>query len=87
MRELMLKPGWPGVFRRTVAAGKKTKVLEFRSGQPVEVTEADIRALESDIGIVLFDVIRDEKNRPRFVESVRPADNMELMPTADATDV
>ena len=73
MPELMLKPGWPAAFRRTVVTGKKGKevsrLIVFRPRTPVEVSEAEFKALSNDIGEAIFEVERDEKNRPRFIES------------------
>lgn len=67
----MLKPGWPGTaFRRTVKAGKKSKLLTFPPGLPVQVTADEFLALRPEIGIAIFEVERDEKDRPRFVETV-----------------
>lgn len=94
MPELMLRPGWPGSFRRTVGAGKKARLLKFPPGQPVSVTEAEMKALQPDIGVALFKVERDEKDRPRFVESgdvhadpTQPDPNQELEPDANVEDV
>lgn len=66
----MLKPNWPSAqFQRTVTVGKKTRVLIFAANQPVEVSDAEMKALASDIGKAIVEVERDEKNRPRYVES------------------
>lgn len=70
MAELMLKPGWPRSLRRTLGAGKKARVIEFRAGEPVDVSAAELAALKPDIGVALYEVDRDEKGRPRFVETV-----------------
>lgn len=66
--ELMLRPGWPKSFRRTITVGRKTRVLVFHENQPVEVSAAEAKALEADIGTAIFEVERDAKGRPRFVE-------------------
>ena len=68
MPELMLKPNWPGTFRRTITVGKKSRRLEFAKNVPVEVTPAELKALGPDVGVSIFAIERDEKNRPRFVE-------------------
>jgi hypothetical protein len=76
MPEVMLRPNWAGGrFQRTlkIVKGKKVepgRTIVFNAGTPVEVTEPELKALAGDIGIALFEVERDEKNRPRFVESV-----------------
>lgn len=75
MAELMLKPDWPGTFRRSVGSGKKSRTLVFERNKPVEVTAADLQALRADIGLALFEVERDEKGRPRFVETIEPEPN------------
>lgn len=68
MIEVMLRPNWPGVFRRTVASGKASKVLVFAPNQAMELQPDEVAALGSDFGRVVFPIERDEKNRPRFVE-------------------
>jgi len=65
----MLKPGWPNSFRRTIISGKKPKTLYFDPNEPVSVTPAEMALLKRDIGVSIFEVERDEKNRPRFIES------------------
>lgn len=70
MPELMLRPDHPGQFRRTVQVGSKRRVIVFEKNVPVEVKDAEFTALKPDIGNVLFEIERDEKNRPRFVEAV-----------------
>lgn len=71
MVKLMLRPGWPGkVFRRTVRNGKKSRRLTFKAGAVVEVSDPDFAALKTDVGNAIFEVEIDDKNRPRFVESV-----------------
>lgn len=69
MHNLMLRPGWPRGFRRTVKSGKKSKVVAFQPGQTVEVTEEEFKQLAPDIGLAVFEVELDEKGRPRFVET------------------
>lgn len=69
MRELMLRPGWPGGFRRTVGSGKKSRAIGFQPGQPVKVTDDEFKQLTPDVGVAVFEVERDEKDRPRFVET------------------
>jgi len=68
-REVMLKPSWPGIFHRTVGTGEQAKRLEFAPGEPVEVTDEEFKALKPDVGVCLFEVQRDEKGRPRAVDS------------------
>lgn len=70
MSEFMLRPGWPGAFRRTVSNGKKSRVVVFAPSVPVELTDTEAKQLGTDLGNAVFEVIRDEKNRPRFVEAI-----------------
>ena len=70
MPELMLKPGWPNTFRRSIGEGKKARTLVFKPNQPVDVKPSEIKDLGQDIGVALFEIERDEKGRPRFVETV-----------------
>ena len=72
MTELMVRPGRANAFRRTVKLGKsKTpKLLVFPIDQPVTVTDAEYLELAPEIGIVLFEIERDEKGRIRYVEAV-----------------
>lgn len=93
-REIMLKPNWPGSFRRTVGTGEQAKVLNFKAGEPVEVTADELKALKGDLGVALFEIERDEKGRPRFIESVEVTEdptatkqNMDLEPGANAANV
>lgn len=78
--ELALRPDWPAeTFRRTIEAGKKRRTLVFRRSEPQELSEAEVRALRSDIGLSLVEIERDEKNRVRYVERVtdkEPAANV-----------
>ncbi len=69
MPELMLRPDWPSDFRRLVQSGDGQKPLVFTRGTPVTVTDDELLQLLPDIGVVVFEVARDEKGRPRFVES------------------
>lgn len=69
MTELMLKPGWPGSFRRSVGEGKKARKLVFLPNQPVEVKPAELSELNADLGVAIFEIERDEKGRPRFIET------------------
>lgn len=69
----MLRPNWPGgQFQRTVDVGTKKKpdkhVLLFNKEAPTEVSDEEYFLLESDLGNAIFDVERDEKGRPRYVE-------------------
>lgn len=85
MPELMLKPGWPNTFRRSVGEGKKARTLVFLPNQPVEVKPAEMRDLAADLGVAIFEIERDEKNRPRFVESVSvAADPTQVPPELEA---
>lgn len=68
--EVMLRPDWPGVFRRQVRSGKQSRVIEFRPNQPVTLTAGELDQIRNDVGVSLFEIERDEKNRPRFVETV-----------------
>lgn len=70
MPEFMLRPGWPGTFRRTISNGKRSRVVAFAPTVPVELTEAEAKQLGADLGRAVFEVMRDEKNRPRFVEAI-----------------
>lgn len=72
----MLKPGWPGSLRRTVGAGKKARTIVFDPGEPVVISADDMKSLRGDVGVSLYEIDRDEKNRPRFVET------MELEPSS-----
>lgn len=78
MPEVMLRPGWPGKrFQRTMVVSgakkgdkpKSTRTVVFEAGAPVGVSDAEMKALAIDLGVALFEVERDEKNRPRYVES------------------
>lgn len=69
MPELMLKPGWPGSFRRSVGEGKKSRTLVFLPNDPVEVKASEVDDLKADIGAAIFEVERDEKGRVRFIET------------------
>lgn len=72
--EVMLRPNWPGGFRRTIKVGEESKVLNFAPGEALEVTPEELKALSGDLGKSLFEIERDEKGRPRFIESdVEPA--------------
>jgi hypothetical protein len=73
-REIMLKPNWPGIFHRTVGTGEQAKRLEFAPGEPVEVDADQFKALKADIGVSLFEIERDEKGRPRYIETVETPD-------------
>lgn len=81
MTKLMLNPKWPGAFRRTVSVGKKTRLIVFKKDQPVDVSDAELKQLEPEIGNAIFEIELDEKGRPRFLEAVSAEDsagNMEL---------
>jgi hypothetical protein len=67
MPEVMLKRDWPGTFRRTVASGKRSTVLNFEPGVPVELTGSQLDSLKSDIGVALMPCERDEKGLPRII--------------------
>ena len=68
MPTLMLRPDWPNTFRRTVRTGRKPKRLEFRKGEPVQVTDAEFLAMAEDVGLAVFEVEFDDKQRPRYIE-------------------
>ena len=70
MPEYMLRPGWPGTFRRTISNGKKSRLILFTPSVPVELTDAEAKLLGTDLGNSVFEIMRDEKNRPRFVEAI-----------------
>lgn len=71
MPELMLKPGWPGVFRRSVATGKGgSKTFEFVPRVAVKVSKEELELLRPELGVVVFEIERDDKDRPRFVETL-----------------
>lgn len=67
----MLRKNWPGDFRRTITLVKKGKdvkhTLEFKPGEPVEVTPAEAELLRADIGVSLVPVEFDIKARPRVI--------------------
>lgn len=68
--EVILRPDWKGEqFRRTIKSGKSSRVMTFRRRQPVTLSAAEAKALQADIGRVLVEVQRDEKDRIRYVES------------------
>ena len=51
---LMLKPGWPGTFRRTVNHDEGLSVAYvFTAGEPVDVSPADLDGLAEDLGKAL----------------------------------
>lgn len=83
MHELMLKPGWPGTFHRTVKTDKGERLLTFSPNLPVQVTADEMKLLAPDIGLAIWPIERDDKKRPRFVESVpTPAKAAEKKPEA-----
>lgn len=70
MPELMLKPGWPGTFRRTVTVeGKEPRTIEFGANLPVEVSKEEMELLAPEIGVAIWPIERDDKKRPRYVEA------------------
>lgn len=85
-REVMLKPGWPWQFHRTVAVGDTKKILEFSPGEPVEVTDEEFAGLSKDIGICLFEIERDEKGRARAIERTPPTSNPTAATAAKGVD-
>lgn len=69
MPHVMLKPGWPGTFHRTLrtpAGG--SRAVEFGAGQPIELSDAEVASVLPDLGRALVPVNLDEKGRPRVVE-------------------
>jgi hypothetical protein len=67
---IMLKPSWPGNFRRSIRnkKGDVTKILEFTPGEAVEVTKSELESLGPDIGVCLFPARLDDSGRGRMVE-------------------
>jgi len=64
---VMLRPGNPATFRRTVqrdAKGQPVRKLEFHPLQPVEVSDEDFFAIAPDIGTVLVYAAIDEHGKP-----------------------
>ena len=64
---LMLRPGNPATFRRTVerdAKGQSVRKIEFPPLTPVAVSDDDYFALESDIGPILALAAIDEHGKP-----------------------
>lgn len=64
------RPGGP--FRRRVAAGRTSKVLVFHPGKPIEVTPAQLKLLEPDLGVHLVEVTLDRRGRPRPIRQDQP---------------
>ena len=71
MALVMAKKSWPGVFRRSVRddRGQISHTLEFAPGEPVEVTGADLKAIEGDLGVALQYAAFDAKQRPRVADA------------------
>lgn len=64
---LMLRPGNPATFRRTVerdAKGNSVRKIEFHPLQPVEVSDDDFFAVADDIGKVIVFAAIDENGKP-----------------------
>lgn len=66
MYAVILKPTWPGTFRRAVrdADGRPIKTLEFALGQPVLLSEAELEAVKGDMGKALVWAALDEDGKP-----------------------
>lgn len=74
-----MRPDWPATFRRTVESGKKgeRKTLAFEPNTPKQISDEEFLALSQDVGVALFEIERDAKGRPRYVEaSIGPGSNM-----------
>lgn len=67
MALVMLARGGNGTFRRSVRDddGKVTRTLTFEPGVPQELSGADLKAVQDDIGKALVLAELDEKGRPR----------------------
>lgn len=84
MPEVMLRPGWPGAFNRTIRVdGDEPRLVTFQAGIPVEVTDAELAFLKPDLEKSIFEIERDVKGRARFVES-SPTPSAEPLPTVEA---
>lgn len=78
MPHVMLKPGWPGTFHRTLRRPDgSSRSVEFGKGQPVELSDAEVASVLPDLGRALVPVNLDEKGRPRVVE-LQPEDLADL---------
>lgn len=82
MSLLMLRPNWPGTFKRVVRKpnGDVKRVLTFEPGKPVELRGAALAAVERAIGPALVEVELDAKGRPRekkqsITERVEPGNS------------
>lgn len=77
---LMLRPGNPATFRRTVernAKGESVRKVEFPPLTPVEVSDEDFIALEPDIGTVLvYAALEEVTNKETGAVSYRPLPRM-----------
>ena len=85
MTEVMLRPDWPASFRRTVRVGKKgePKTLIFLPNTPTQLSDDEFLAIAQDVGVAVFEIERDAKGRPRYVEaSIGSRSKMEL-PASD----
>ena len=73
MPEVMLRPDWPRPFRRTIKLGKKGvhTTLIFEPNKPQRLTDEEFLAVAADVGVAIFEVERDAKGRPRYVEAVK----------------
>lgn len=68
MVQIVLRKGWPtGRFQRTVKIPKKPigRTLVFKTGEPVEVSDAEAKWLLEHHGQALAEATFDEKGRLR----------------------
>ena len=87
---VMLHPGRPGTFRRTILRRKKPVQILFERNSPVELSANDCAQLEKELGHALVPVDFDEKGkaRPIFdpVEQVEDEDVKEEVDVADVVE-
>jgi len=68
---VMLRRNWPGTFNRSIRDknGKIKKTISFEPGVPVDLTEAELKAVSGDIGNSLQLVEIDKAGGARVVVS------------------
>lgn len=78
---VMVKPGWPGSFHRSVFGpkGERLRLLKFDPGEVYEVEGDNLAAITGDLDLSLVEVFADGKDRPRTKEGIavalRPSDD------------
>ncbi len=81
---VMLHPGRPGNFRRTILRKKKPVQLTFERNKPVELSAADCKQLDKDLGHALVPVEFDEKDKARPIFDLVEQVEDEVKPKAEA---